>query len=310
MTFKKDSQNPNALEPTLSVLSTLKYLKQFAGQTILIKLGGAALQDENLVKDLCEDLSLIRSVGVKLVLVHGGGPAINEELTLRGITWEFFEGQRITTPEMMDVIEMTLCGKMNRKIVRSLNRFGVPAVGVSGTDASTLICKKQNEKLGQVGKIIEVNAKVISSLLESGSIPVIAPIGVGKKGEAYNINADWAATRIAQALQLDKLLFLTDQDGILDTQKNLIPEVDAGELENLMETGVVTGGMLQKVRTILHGLKNGVTDIHILNAKDAHGLIKELFTDTGVGTVCRLRAKRKHIPQSSLSQSQKGAENV
>jgi acetylglutamate kinase len=280
---------------TRLVVSTLKYLKQFSGQTILIKLGGAALQDEGLVKDLCEDLSLIRSVGVKLVLVHGGGPAINEELTLRGISWEFFEGQRITTPEMMDVIEMTLCGKMNRKIVRTLNRFGVPAVGVSGTDASTLVCKKQNEKLGQVGKITNVNTKVINSLLESGSIPVIAPIGVGLKGEAYNINADWAATRVAQALEIQKLLFLTDQDGILDPEKKLIPEVDAGELEHLIETNVVTGGMLAKVRTILHGLKNGVKDIHILNAKDSHGLIKELFTDTGVGTVCRVRARAKKL---------------
>ena len=286
---------------TALVLSTLKYLKRFSGQTILIKLGGATLQDERLVKTLCEDLSLIRSVGVKLVLVHGGGPAINEELTLRGITWEFFEGQRITTPEMMDVIEMTLCGKMNRKIVRALNRFGVPAVGVSGTDASTLLCKKQNERLGQVGQIVSVNTSVIRSLLDSGSIPVIAPIGVGKNGEAYNINADWAATRVAEALGIEKLLFVTDQDGILDEEKKLISEVDAGELEQLIETNIVHGGMLAKVRTILHGLKNGVKDMHILNGKDLHGLIRELFTDDGVGTVCRVRARGRAKPvESSL----------
>ncbi|MBI3544402.1 MAG: acetylglutamate kinase [Deltaproteobacteria bacterium] len=274
---------------TKHVLATLSYVKRFAGQTVLIKVGGAALEDVGLVKSICESLTLIRAVGVKVVLVHGGGPAINRELTTHGITWEFIDGQRVTTPEMMDVIEMVLCGHVNKRIVRTLNAQGVPAVGLSGADASTLQCKQQNAKLGQVGQIEKVNTKLIEAVTES-SIPVIAPIGVGKNGKAFNINADWAAARLAQGLGIKKMLFLTDQEGILDTTGKVIAELDAGELEQLIESGVVTGGMLAKVRTIVHALRNGVTDVHVLNARLPHGLIEELFTDKGIGTACRLRS--------------------
>jgi acetylglutamate kinase len=284
---------------TEEVIATLHYVKRFAGSTVLIKLGGAALQDEALVESICEDLTLIRSVGISVVVVHGGGPSINQELTLRGIQWEFFEGQRVTSPEMMNVIEMVLCGAVNRRIVRTLNRAGIRAVGLSGSDAETLVCKKQNLKLGQVGQIEKVNPRVIHSILgeadgSSGAIPVIAPVGVGKNGEAFNINADWAASRIAQALGIKKLFFVTDQHGILDREGNLISELDAGDLEQLIETGVVSGGMLAKARTVLHALRHGVEDVHILNARRPHGLIEEIFTDRGVGTVCRLRSRKLH----------------
>lgn len=289
---------------TDGVLSTLKYVRQFAGNTVLIKLGGAALQDSALVESICADLSLIRSVGVSVVLVHGGGPSINEELTRRNITWEFFEGQRVTTPEMMDVIEMVLCGSVNRRIVRTLNKSGIKAVGMSGTDASTLTCGQFSKKLGQVGRIDKVHTDFIHSILNTqteglGAIPVIAPVGVGKKGEAYNINADWAAARIAEALGIRKLLFLTDQHGILDSKQELIPELDAGELEQLIENGTVKGGMLAKVQTILHALRNGVTDVHILNARRPHGLIEELFTSLGVGTICKLRSRHSNLDQTT-----------
>lgn len=287
---------------TREVLATLGYVRRFTGKTILIKLGGAALQDSDLVNSICADLVRIRAVGVSLVLVHGGGPSINQELTRRGITWEFIDGQRVTTPEMMDVIEMVLCGSVNRRIVRTLNEAGVKAIGMSGTDAGTLMCKPADERLQQVGKIMQVNPEVIHSILntqtgsEIGSIPVIAPVGLGKSGEAYNINADWAASRVAEALNVKKLIFLTDQDGILNAGGQLIPELDAGELETLIETGVVKGGMLAKVQTVLHALRNGVTDVHVLNARHPHGLIEELFTDRGVGTVCRLRSRASARP--------------
>jgi acetylglutamate kinase len=281
-----------------SVIATLSYVKRFAGSTVLIKLGGAALQDPELVQSICADLTLIRSVGVSVVLVHGGGPSINQELTSRGISWEFIDGQRVTTPQMMDVIEMVLCGSVNRRIVRTLNQAGVRAVGMSGTDASTLLCKKSSARLGQVGHIDRVNPDFINSILNTqtdgiGAIPVIAPIGIGKNGEAYNINADWAASRIAQALGITKVLFVTDQNGILDSTMQLIPELDAGELEQLIDSGVIKGGMLAKAQTIIHALRHGVTDIHILNARRPHSLIEELFTDIGVGTVCRLRSRTK-----------------
>lgn len=290
---------------TKDVVATLGYVQKFSGSTILIKLGGAALQDAALVDSICEDLIRIRSVGVSVVLVHGGGPAINAELTRRGIEWSFVEGQRVTTPEMMDVIEMTLCGLVNRKIVRALNSAGVKAVGFSGADAATLLCKPSDERLGRVGRIEKVTTALIESVLnlqnEMGvpAIPVIAPIGLGRDGLAYNINADWAASRIASALGVTKMLFLTDQDGILDGNRKLVAELDASELENLIEDGVISGGMLAKARTIIHALKHKVTDVHILNARRPHGLIEELFTDRGVGTVCRLRS-RAHAPLEGL----------
>lgn len=287
---------------TRKVLATLSYVKRFAGQKILIKIGGAALEDLALVRSICEGLTLIRAVGVKPVLVHGGGPAINRELTAHGLTWEFIEGQRVTTPEMMDVIEMVLCGHVNKRIARALNQQNVRAVGVSGIDGQTLFCKQQSPKLGQVGSIEKVNTGLIESIIEE-SIPVVAPIGIGKNGKAYNINADWAAARLAQGLGVKKMLFLTDQDGILDAEKKVISELDAGELEGLIENGTVSGGMLAKVRTIIHALRNGVTDVHVLNARHPHAIIEELFTDKGIGTACRLRALA-HAPKQEAVHAQ------
>ncbi len=276
---------------TKDVIATLSYVKKFAGETILIKLGGAALQDPKLVQSLCQDLQAIRNVGIKVVLVHGGGPAINQELKARGIDWEFIDGQRVTTPAMMEVIEMVLCGLVNRRIVRALNGAGVRAIGMSGSDANLLLCQQSSQKLGQVGKIDRVDAQVIHSVLNSDTIPVIAPVGIGTDGEAFNINADWAASRIAQALGISKMLFLTDQDGILNARGALIQELDAAQLESLVETNVVYGGMLAKAQTILSALSHGVQDVHVLNARHPHGLIEELFTDGGVGTICRLRSR-------------------
>jgi acetylglutamate kinase len=279
------------MNTTQDVIATLKYVKKFSGQTLLIKVGGAALEDKAIVAGLCADLNRLRSVGVKVVLVHGGGPSINAELKLRNIQWEFIEGQRVTTPEMMDVIEMVLCGHVNQKLVRQLNASGVKAIGLSGADAGTLMCAQASAKLGQVGRIDSVGTTLIDSIVASDTIPVIAPVGMGLDGAAFNVNADWAATRVAQALHIKKMLFLTDQDGILDVRGKVIPELDAAELEQLAEKGIVHGGMLAKVQTVIHALRNGVSDVHILNARKPHSLIEELFTDGGVGTICRMRSR-------------------
>ncbi len=283
------------------VLAALGYVKQFAGSTIVVKLGGSILQDDGLLAKICEDIAMVRAVGVRVVIVHGGGPAINEELTRRGMTWEFVDGLRVTTPEMMAVIETTLCGLVNRRIVRALNHTGLRAVGFSGMDAGTLICKQADKRLQLVGEIERVNTQLIDDILlmedELGfrGIPVVAPIGAGRDGQSYNINADWAASRVASSLGVTKMLFLTDQDGILDANMKLIPELDAGEVEQLIEDGVVKGGMLAKARTILHAIQNKVTDVHIMNARRPHPIVEELFTDHGVGTVCRLRSRGQSV---------------
>ncbi len=279
------------------VLSTLKYVKQFSGSTVMVKLGGSVLHDDDLLQRIAEDIATCWQVGVKVVLVHGGGPSINAELTRKGITWEFIDGQRVTTPEIMAVVESVLCGTVNRRIVRALYSAGLNAVGFAGADGGTLMCRRADRRLGFVGHIDQINTQLIRQILEMKSdmgipaIPVIAPIGLGYDGYAYNINADWAASRIASSLGLSKMIFLTDQDGILNKEGLLIRELDAGELEECIENGTVKGGMLAKAQTVLHAVKNKVTNVHILNARRENALLEELFTDAGAGTVCRLRSR-------------------
>jgi acetylglutamate kinase len=287
--------NQKTIDPTIQVVETLKYVKEFNGTTILIKLGGAALEDMTVVKRLCSDLAFTRAAGISLVIVHGGGKAINAQLKIKGIEWSFHEGQRITTPEMMDEIEMVLAGKSNQALVRTLNSAGLPAVGLTGTDGNLLECVKSNPKLGEVGEVKKVNVELIKSYLDGqkesgkGYIPVIAPIGVGPQGEALNINADWAASKIAQALGIEKLIYMTDQDGILDNEGKLVAKLCVQDLEKQITEGVVTGGMLAKTQTIIDGINNGITQIHIINANRPHSLIEELFTDRGIGTICQYR---------------------
>jgi len=251
---------------------------------VLIKLGGASLQDETILSTLTEALAQFRKYKYEVILVHGGGPAINAELTRRGIQWSFLNGQRVTTPEMMEVIETVLCGEVNNKLVRHLNSNGVPAVGLSGAVGQTLLCKPASEELGQVGAIQEVMTKWIEGILqmEGTPVPVIAPIGVGTNGEAYNINADWAASHLAAALKAEYLIFLTDQAGILNFQKQLIEKLSEDQLQTLVNKEVVTGGMLTKTRALQYALKNGVKAVRVMNTKDT---MKGLWSDQ-VGTWC------------------------
>jgi acetylglutamate kinase len=238
---------------------------------VLIKLGGAALQDESVLHTVTEAILEYRHYGYQVILVHGGGPAINAELTRRGIQWSFVNGQRVTTPDMMEVIEGVLCGNINRKLIRHLAAHGLPTVGFSGADSNTLLCRQASEELGQVGTIIEVAAKWIDGLLAlpNAPIPVIAPIGIGENGEAFNINADWAACHLAAALKAEYLIFLTDQNGILDAKKKPISRIDPMTLRSLIETSVVTGGMLTKTNSILHALDHGVKGVRVMSGKDA-----------------------------------------
>ncbi len=251
---------------------------------VLIKLGGASLQDETVLMTLSEALKQFRKYGYQVILVHGGGPAINAELTKRGIQWNFIQGQRVTTPEMMGVIEDVLFGEVNQKLVSHLEAQGIPVRGLSGAQNKTLLCQSASRELGQVGAIQQVMSTWIEEILASpeAPIPVIAPIGVGASGEAYNINADWAASHLASALNAEYLIYLTDQSGILNLQKQLIDHLSEQDLEDLVTKEVVTGGMLTKTRALLYALQNGVKAVRVMNTKDT---IKGLWSDR-IGTWC------------------------
>lgn len=263
-------------------------------ERIVIKFGGSVLQDDVLLRAICAEMVQLQKAGTELVVIHGGGPAINEELRRRGIEWYFVEGLRVTTPEMMDVIETVLCGRVNKRIVRGLYSAGTEAVGLSGSDCGMLICRQADPRLGQVGAIEDVQTTLIESVLKTETasghppIPVIAPIGIGADGSGFNVNADWAASETASALKVKTLVFLTDQDGIYDADRNRIPKIDELGLNRLIQTEVVKDGMLTKTKSILNALKNGVETVAVVNARTDRPLSRALINDDTSGTVCRL----------------------
>lgn len=258
---------------------------------LLIKLGGSVLVDSECLARLVDDVKHLLSKGMEVVLVHGGGPAINKELILRGISWEFYQGQRITSLEMMEVIEMVLCGKVNKQIVRALNAEQVPAVGFSGVDMNLLTCRMSSEKLQFVGTIEKVNAQFLQPLIQQRICPIIAPVGVTQTGQALNINADWAASKIAQELEVDQLIYLTDQDGILDENGKVISRLDRQQLMDLVKNQTVKDGMLVKVNAIFDALKSGINKVCILNAKSNRPLVNRLLEGRDIGTLCLFKEK-------------------
>ena len=278
------------------VVETLEFVKKFSGQRLLIKLGGSILDDMTLVKKLCVDLSLLRAAGISVVIVHGGSKAIDKNLQAHQITSTFHQGLRVTGADMIELIEMVLSGHVNKMLVRTLNSVGVTAVGLSGVDSHMFHCSYFSQQHGFVGQIESVDASLIEYFLSTqtshsiGTIPVISPIGMDEAGNALNINADWATCHIASALAIQKLIYLTDQDGIYDHNGDIISALDASQLTELINKNIVKAGMLTKVKTILNALDQGIDNIHIINAKMEHGLIAELFTNKGVGTVCMKRA--------------------
>lgn len=238
---------------------------------VLIKVGGAALTEETTLNYVTEGIQQFRLDGYRVIVVHGGGPAINSELTRHGINWTFLNGQRVTTPEMMGIIESTLCGQVNAMLVRQFVSHGISAVGLSGADHRTLLCDQQSVELGMVGAIQQVNSMWIEELLRLSTypVPVIAPIGVGENGQAYNINADWAAARLATALQVDQLIYLTDQNGVWDQSKQIVPELNEQQINSMIDDGTVAGGMMTKMRSVLYALNAGIPKVRIMNGKDA-----------------------------------------
>ncbi|MFP6664966.1 MAG: acetylglutamate kinase [Deltaproteobacteria bacterium] len=269
------------------LLEALPYIRRFAGKTVVVKYGGNAMVDEDLKQAFAQDIVLLKYVGMNPVVVHGGGPQINQLLADLNIESRFVRGMRVTDAATMRVVDMVLAGQINGEIVTNIQRAGGKAVGFSGKDGGLLEGKRLDSEggdLGHAGQVVSVDPGIIRAMERDGFIPVIAPVGASKEGESLNINADIAAGKIAEALGAEKFLLLTDVAGILDDAKKLIPSLDAVQAQKLIDDGTVEGGMIPKVSCCLEALAGGVRQVHIIDGRQRHAVLLELFTDTGVGT--------------------------
>ena len=279
------------------LIEALPYIRQFANKTIVIKYGGHAMVEQSLKEKFVLDIILMKYVGINPVIVHGGGPQISQIMERMGIRSTFVEGQRVTDDETMSVVEMVLVGTVNKEIVGLINRHEGRAVGLSGRDGDLIqadpmkIYKYTGDErppeiidIGRVGKVSSINAGVLKALEDSGFIPVIAPVGVGPEGQAYNINADLVAGAIAGELKAEKLILLTDVPGVMNSKNELIPSMTADEARKAMEDRIATGGMIPKLKSCLKALGSGVDKAHIIDGRKEHAILLELLTDTGVGT--------------------------
>ncbi|MDD7741876.1 MAG: acetylglutamate kinase [Campylobacteraceae bacterium] len=270
------------------ILSALPYIQKFRGQVFVIKYGGAAQTDEGLKNDFARDIVLLQLVGIKVVIVHGGGKKINSLLDKLNIESHFEDGLRVTNKDTMEVVEMALSGLINKEITSLLVAHGARAVGISGKDDGLLRASAFNlEKYGFVGKIDEVNEAVINALLKEDIIPVIAPIALGANATSYNINADLAASAIAAKLRASKAIFLSDIKGVLDKNGELISKLDEAKIAELKSGGTISGGMIPKLEASLECIKAGAKAVHIIDGRVAHSLLLEIFTDEGIGSVIR-----------------------
>jgi len=297
-------QNRTAHQIADVLIEALPYIQRFKGKTVVVKFGGNAMVDEALKHSFARDIVLMKLVGLNPIVVHGGGPQIGQLLNKLGKTTGFIDGMRITDSETMDVVEMVLGGLVNKEIVNLINRHGGKAVGLTGKDGDFIRAKKIHLKksapeahaseiidLGYVGEVSSIDPAVVDMLGRSDFIPVIAPIGVGDDGRSYNINADLVAGKIAEVLKAEKLILLTNTAGILDKQENLLTGLSIKDIDDLIEDGTISGGMIPKTRCATDALKGGVTSVHIIDGRVEHAVLLELFTNQGVGTLL-LRASR------------------
>lgn len=278
------------------LVEALPYIREFARKTVVIKYGGNAMIDDRLRHGFAQDVVLLKFVGIDPVIVHGGGPQIGQVLEKMGIESTFIDGMRVTDNQTMDVVEMVLGGKVNKDIVSLINRAGGKAVGLSGKDGGLIsaskleITRQEGEQppeiidLGQVGRVESINRDVLEVLKKDNFIPVIAPIGVGSDGQTYNINADLVAGSVAAALGAEKLILLTDVEGVMDSEGRLLSTIETGRVRSLEAEGVISGGMLPKLACCVEAIKGGTRKAHILDGRKPHAVLLEIFTDHGIGT--------------------------
>ena len=276
-----------ALKRAKVLVEALPYIQKFSGKTVVAKLGGKAM-GEKLSRDVAQDIVLMRYVGMKPVVIHGGGEAISSLMKRLDIKPRFIEGNRVTDQETMDVVEMVLVGKINKRIVSMLNQCGGRAVGLEGRDGQLIVAKKRQDKpLGLVGEVEEVNSSYVQILQKEGFIPIIAPVGADRKGVALNINANIMAAEVASALKAEKLIFLTDVEGILEdpsSGKTPISTIILKQIGDMLAKGMIEKGMMPKVEGCQKALEGGVNKVHIISGKVPHSLLLEIFTDEGIGT--------------------------
>ncbi len=266
----------------------LPHIKRYTGKVVVVKYGGNAMINEHLKQQVMEDIVLLWLIGVKIVLVHGGGPEINELMDKLGKKPEFVDGLRVTDKETVDIVQMVLAGKVNKTLVNLLEMKGGRAMGISGMDGRLIEAKVKNEKLGYVGQITKVNIQPVKDLLENGYIPVISTIGCDREGNAYNINGDTAAAFIAGALGAERLIMMTDIAGILrdkDDPTTIIPTITLSDAEHLQEQGIISGGMIPKVDCCIEAIHEGVHSVIIMDGRVPHSILMELLTDEGAGTM-------------------------
>lgn len=287
-----------ALEIARVLGEGLPYIQKFTGKTIVVKFGGNAMVSDQLQENFARDIVLMKLVGMNPVIVHGGGPQIGKLLEKLSIESHFVDGMRVTDSATMDVVEMVLGGSVNKQLVNIINAHGGKAIGLTGKDGHLIrarrmsITRKTPEMqtpeiidIGHVGEVESIDASVIDTLVESDFIPVIAPIGVGKDGASYNINADLVAGKMAEALHAEKLILLTNVEGLLDKQGKVMTGLTTAQVDQLIEDGTIHGGMLPKIRCALNAVKNGVISSHIIDGRVDHAVLLEIFTDSGVGTL-------------------------
>lgn len=274
------------------LIEALPYIQRLWGKTVVIKYGGNAMINDELKDSVMEDITLLKFIGLNPVVVHGGGPDISSALKTYGIESKFINGLRVTDDDTITVAQMVLIGKTNKQIVSGINGKGGKAVGISGIDGSLLECEKlyteldgERVDIGHVGEVVKVNDELISLLTSDEYIPVVAPIGTDKNGDSYNINADTVASVIACALKAEKLMLLTDTDGVKDADGNIIFEINAPKIRELIDNGVINGGMIPKVLGCIDAINAGVERVHIIDGRIPHSILLEIFTDTGIGTM-------------------------
>ena len=269
------------------LIESLPYIQLFRGKTMVIKYGGSAMLNEELQKSLIRDVALLHSIGFQPIIVHGGGKDIDKWLEVVKIERKFKDGLRVTDKDTMKIVEMVL-NKISKDIVGMLCEFGVQACGISGKDGRMLqVRPKDSENLGYVGEVVHVDTTLVSAILQDGFVPVICPVGIGSDHNSYNVNADDAACAIAEALHAEKLVFLSDIEGVYedyDDKDSFISELSLREAQNLIDTGKVSGGMIPKLQSCIHAIHNGVSRVHILDGRVQHCLLLEFFTNKGIGT--------------------------